>query len=222
MSTALVAGCVADILQRNPSLTPDQVKGRLMGTARGIATLDVTATGAGLVNAYAAATTAKPAANQSLPHDAAASTGLGLLQLDRGTTFSPSSNTAAGGVDAQTPLGQLQVTGEVVAQSPSTIDPANPLALVPWNAVSYTTTGWDATSWHATSWHENNWDATSWHATSWHETTWDATSWHGTDWLNSDWDATSWHATSWHDVDWDATSWHATSWHSAWYAAAWD
>jgi serine protease AprX len=210
MSTASVSGLVAQMLQANPSLTPDQVKYRLMETARDIAETDATKVGTGLVDAVAATTSdLSGSANQGLDP----ATGLGSLLLDRSSLQ----------VDAQTQIGPVMLTGEFVAQiDPDLSDPLNPGDLVTFNATSWHDIGWDATSWHATSWHENSWAATSWHATSWHATSWHATSWHGTEWANVDWDATSWHATSWHEMDWDATSWHATSWHSKWYAAAWD
>lgn len=59
-ATAIVSGIVALMLQKNPSLTPDQVKCRLMASARpavtskGKAAYSVFQQGAGLVNALAA------------------------------------------------------------------------------------------------------------------------------------------------------------------------
>ena len=51
MSAPMVAGVAALILQKSPTLTPDQVKYRLMSTAR---KLSITGTGSGYVDAYAA------------------------------------------------------------------------------------------------------------------------------------------------------------------------
>lgn len=205
MSTASVTGVVAQILQKNPLLTPNQVKHRLTSTARAIVDTDPLAAGRGLIDAYAAANSLSLAeANQGIEP----STGLGLLQLDRGSIE----------LDVATPAGAIALTGEFKAQTdPALVDLTNPAGLLPWVSLDYTTTGWDATSWRATSWRADDWAATSWRATSWRATTWDATSWRGTAWDDAAWDATSWRA-----IDWDATSWRATSWRAAWYAVAWD
>ncbi|MFP5353138.1 MAG: S8 family serine peptidase [Actinomycetota bacterium] len=205
MSTAYTSGVVAQILQRNPGLTPDQVKHRLMSTARAIAQTDPHAAGQGLVDAYAAATSSSLlSANQGIPQ----SSGLGSLALDRGSID----------VEVVTPAGQLALTGEFTAQTnPNNVSLSNPGGLVPFSSLTYTTSGWDGTSWRGTSWRTDEWAGTSWRGTSWRATVWDGTSWRGTSWRNEDWDGTSWRNT-----DWDGTSWRGTSWRSAWYAAGWE
>ncbi|HEU4481239.1 MAG TPA: S8 family peptidase [Actinomycetota bacterium] len=201
MSTATVSGIVAQMLQRSPGLTPDQVKHRLLAKARRIRTTRVRAVGQGLVDAFAATMSdSTKEANRGLEM----SDGSGSLEADRGSVE----------VFAGTPAGNAAIDGEFVAQSAS---PEDPLTLVPWVGLTYQTTGWDPASWDQTTWSTEEWTATSWKATSWKVTTWDGTHWDGTSWKNQDWSATSWK-----NVDWDATSWKATSWKSAWYAAAWD
>jgi serine protease AprX len=65
MSAPVVVGVVALLLQDEPDLTSDQVKYRLMSTAR---PLEGAGTGAGVVNAYAAVTgTSTEAANMGVP-----------------------------------------------------------------------------------------------------------------------------------------------------------
>ena len=65
MSAPVVVGVVALLLQDEPDLTPDQVKYRLMSTAR---PLEGEGTGAGVVNAYSAVTgTSTEAANTGIP-----------------------------------------------------------------------------------------------------------------------------------------------------------
>jgi serine protease AprX len=197
MSTATVSGVVAQMLQRDPALTPDQVKGRLMGTARPIATRDPATAGKGLIDAYAAATTTdNGSANQGLDP----ATGLGNLQPGRGSLA----------VEAQTPLGWLKVTGELVAQPGSD-------GLLPWVSLTYATTGWDPATWNLTTWATEDWAATAWDGTQWRATVWDGTQWRGTQWRNADWNRTQWRYS-----DWDGTQWRASSWQSKWYAAAWD
>ncbi|HEX2051392.1 MAG TPA: S8 family peptidase, partial [Actinomycetota bacterium] len=118
MATATVSGIVAQLLQDEPGLSPDQVKHRLTSTARDIDETDPMLAGSGLVDAYGAvASTSTAAANQGLAH----ATGLGLLEGDRGSA----------GVEVVTPLGQLFLQGEFVAQTdPARVSPANPAGLV--------------------------------------------------------------------------------------------
>ena len=207
MSTATVSGIVADMLQANPLLNPDQVKHRLKSTAREIADDDRYRVGDGLVDAYAATRSSSlREANRNpliLP-----STGLGLLELDRGSL----------GVDVHTPAGSVALTGELTAQTnPEEVSLENPTGLVAFNGTQWHDVGWEGTQWHGTQWHAGVWSGTQWHGTQWHGTQWHGTQWHGTQWHNVDWAGTQWHGTQWH-----GTQWHGTQWHTAWYAVAWE
>jgi hypothetical protein len=178
-----------------------------MNTTRRITNTDPNAAGKGLVDAYAATkSTSTQKANQGLL--LGLGNGLGSLQADRGSLQ----------IDVVTPTGMLGLSGERKAQyDDSLISLSNPLGLLPWVSLTYTTTGWDSLTYALTSWVNNDWTATKWRATKWRETSWDATKWRGSEWYNADWDATKWRGT-----DWNATKWRASSFQSAWYAAAWE
>ncbi len=205
MSTATVSGVVAQILQRTPGLNPNQVKFRLMKTARTIAETDPQKAGAGLIDSYAAVTSSLTgSANQNIDR----SSGLGLLSLDRGSIE----------LEVVTPAGQVALTGEFNAQlDPKGITLSNPTGLFPYVASNFTTSGWDAATWKAATWKTEDWTAATWKAATWKGTTWEAATWKGTEWDNLDWDAATWKGT-----DWDAATWKAATWKSEWYAAAWD
>ena len=203
MSTATVAGVVAQMLQSNPGLSPDQVKYRLTETAKPINDTDPNVAGNGVVDAYGAARSAATgAANQNVE----SSTGLGLLGLSRGSLD----------VWVNSPLGSVQLTGELTAQTdPASVDLTNPLGLIAWDGTAYAT--FDATKWSATKWSTEEWTATKWSGATFEATKWSGTKWSGTKWSNTDWDATKWSNT-----DWDATKWSGTKWSSHWYAVAWN
>ena len=213
MATATVSGVVAQMLQKDPSLTPNEVKARLTGSAREIATTGGNVAGAGLIDAYAAA---------HIPNNAAQayelSTGLGSLALDRGSLS----------IKVQTNLGGIPLVGEFVANtSPQVGNLISPAGLVPWNATNWSGTNWSATNWSATNWSGTNWSGTNWSGTNWSGTNWSGTNWSGTNWSgtnwsNSDWNATNWSGTNWSGTNWSGTNWSATNWSSAWYAYAWD
>jgi serine protease AprX len=215
MATAVTSGAVALILQRNPDLVPDQVKFRLMDTARQIVDTDPNAAGEGVIDAFGAATSASDnSANQGIEP----ATGLGSLELDRGSLR----------VEVVTPLGEIDLVGEYVAQTdPTIINPLNPASLVPWVGLTYTTTGWDPASWDFTTWATEQWLPTVWQEDQaplgWAPTvSVDGTQWRGTQWRNEDWDGTQWRGTQWRYADFDGTQWRATTWQSKWYAVAWN
>ncbi len=205
MATALATGVVAQMLQREPGLDPNQVKQRLMSTARPVAQTDQNTAGRGVIDAAAASNSADMTeANQGLTP----STGLGTLQLDRGSLS----------VQVVTAIGQVTLIGEYSAQlDPSAISLSNPAGLVPFSSLTYTATGWDPASWDSTTWKEDDWTSTTWKSTTWKATVWDGAAWQGTTWKDVDWSSTTWK-----NVDWDSTTWKSTQWQTAWYAAAWD
>ncbi|HEV2756096.1 MAG TPA: S8 family peptidase [Actinomycetota bacterium] len=205
MATATVTGIVAQMLDHQPQLTPDQVKHRLTSTARPIADADPTGTGAGIVDALAATTsTDMRAANQGLTP----SNGLGLLQGDRGSA----------GIEIVTPLGQLALYGEFIAQTdPDEVALDNPAGLVPWAGATWKAEGWDPASWEGATWKTDEWAGATWKGATWKATIWDGATWKGATWKNADWDGATWKG-----MDWDGATWKASSWQTKWYAAAWD
>lgn len=241
MATAVTSGAVALMLQKHPNLDPDQVKFRLMDTARTIVDTDVNSAGQGVIDAEAATMSrTSQRANQDID---ATSDGLGLLDSvpneegDRGSVRVE--------VVVQSPLGPVQVelVGEYVAQhDPDLLDLLNPdplkaAGVVPWLGVTYaasaaecplipppTQCGWNAASWDATTWANEQWLATTWAGTEFgfEATFWNGTQWRGTQWRNEDWDGTQWRGTQWRYAEWDGTQWRATTWQSKWYAAAWN
>src|SRR4051812_36515089 len=81
MSTGVVSGSVALMLQANSALTPDRIKYALTATARSAASDDRLAVGAGVVDAYGALRAPAGVANQNITR----SNGLGSLDLSRGS-----------------------------------------------------------------------------------------------------------------------------------------
>jgi serine protease AprX len=222
MSSALVSGIAAQIVQANPALVPDQIKYRLSATAKDIADTGRYSAGAGIVDAYAATkstSTAKANSDGGLLGgllNSLLSSGLGFIQPARGSLD----------IDVQTPLGVGSLLGEYKAQYDTNLL-STLLGLLPWASLEYTLTGWEAASWRGTSWATAPWAAASWRAASWRATEWVAASWRGSEWVaaswrGTEWDNADWDAASWRNVDWDAASWRASTWQSKWYAAAWD
>jgi serine protease AprX len=171
-SAAIVSGVAALMYQVNPSLTPDQAKAVLMGTA--LATFPGPGDGAGLVRAARAVNWAQccvarvPPVNQGLTP----STGTGSIEASRGSFHVYADLNGDGTPDL--------VQGEIDALG---------------NA-------WDDQNWAANMWDANTWDANMWDADAWDGTSWDATSWDATSWDATSWDADAWDANTWDSADW--------------------
>jgi serine protease AprX len=217
MSTATVSGVVAQMLQARPSLTNDQVKAQLTGTARRINELDPMKAGAGLIDAYAAATA--PVLGSGA-QGLSMSTGLGSLQLDRGS-FS---------VEVQTPLGPLPLTSELVAQtSPEVLTDTG---LVPWTGSNWTGSNWTGSNWTGSNWTGSNWTGSNWTGSNWTGSNWTGSNWTGSNWTGSNWTnetwngsnwtGSNWTGSNWTGSNWTGSNWTGSNWTSAWYASAWE
>jgi len=166
-SAAIVSGIVALMIDARPTITPNRVKGILMGTA--MPYLSGPAGGAGLVNAYGATIAAAytpnmyPKANQTLTP----STGLGSLEASRGS-FHVYADPDGDGVP-QLIQGEVDIRG------------------LPWVANSWNSNNWDANNWNANSWSSVEWAANAWDANNWDSNNWDSNSWDSNAWDSNTW-----------------------------------
>jgi serine protease AprX len=171
MSTGVVSGAVALMLQANTSLTPNRIKYSLTSTARDVASTDPMAVGAGLIDAYGALRAPAGLANQGVTR----SNGLGSLDLSRGSVQ----------VALNDPL-QTVVNGQLTAQ------------LLLWNAVVYTTGIWTPLTWDLTNFAGSRWYGSRWYdqadqvtGSRWYGSRWygelDGSRWYGSRWYGSRW-----------------------------------
>jgi serine protease AprX len=191
-AAAMVSGIVALMLQVNPLLTPNQVKGVLMRTATRLP--NQPGSGAGEVNAGAAVNAVTDllgllaASNGGLTP----STGTGSLDASRGSVHVYADLNNDGVPDL--------LTGEVVAFGS------------PWTARSWSSNTWSSYGWTAQSWSDAGWSAKSWSGMDWDAADWSESSWTGSSWSSSSWSDSDWSAKSWSSNDWSAKSWSAKSW----------
>jgi serine protease AprX len=216
-ASAVVSGVAALLLQYNPSLTPDQVKAILRGSATPLPTQSSTCQGSGYVNANAALSSKVPSPNQSA-QTFTPSTGSGTLEASRGTDHLENNGVVLSGerdIMGNTWYGFNKLTTNCVKVGKgkdATTVCTDTLTAVPtlWNGGS-----WNGTSWSGTSWSGTSWSGLSWSGTSWSGTSWSGLSWSGTSWSNMVWNGTSWSGTSWSGTSWSGTSWSGLSWSSS-------
>jgi serine protease AprX len=159
MATGVVSGAAALMLQANPGFTPDRVKHALVATARGAASADRMAVGAGVVDANAAAFAAPAGvANRGL----ARSNGQGSLGQSRGSVQ----------VQADDPLGT--VLGPVLGATLTA-------QLLLWNPGGYTGAPWVPSNWYLSTWEIHRWNRVTWYGNDWPGRKWAGSSWYGQD-----------------------------------------
>jgi len=143
-STAVVSGVAALVLSQTPTLTPNQVKYRLVSTARTLTTGPSALAGAGVVNAYAATTSSSLASANS---GVAPSVGGGSLQATRGAAcLADSSGACLSDTDADAALG---------------FDPTGYLT-TPWSGSQWVGSQWVGSQWVGSQWVGSQWVSLPW------------------------------------------------------------
>ena len=168
-STAIVSGVAALVLSRTPSLTPDQVKERLIATARAMPGGNTPATGAGVVDAFAATmSTDTSAANVGV----APSVGGGSLQATRG------------------PACLVDSTGACMSD-------ADANATLGFNPDAYFGSSWAGSQWVGSQWVGGVWSGSQWVGSQWVGSQWVGSQWVAGQWMGSQWVGSQWVGSQW-------------------------
>ena len=139
-ATPVLTGIAAQILARNPEMTPDQVKGALLRRARPVPRAENNSCGVGQVNAVRAVLNATKSSNPN-------------AALNRFLT-----------ADAETGLTVFDaVSWSDAIRSDVSWD------AVSWSDVSWSDVSWDAVSWSDVSWTDVSWTDVSWSDVSWED-----------------------------------------------------
>jgi serine protease AprX len=187
-SAAVVSGGVALLLQRNPWLTPDQVKGLLKATATKLPGDSSPTQGAGFLNLRGAVETLQRGAVPAYTQTWARSTGAGSLEAARG------------GSHATDPDNEAVLSGE------------QDIFGVAWNGAAWNKASAAGTAWTGGTWRGTAWAGPAWVGSSWPSTAWTRFSWSGVDWSRRSWSTMSFERFSWSGDDWSRRSWSADSW----------
>ena len=196
-AAAVMSGAAALVLQKNPALTPDQVKKMLTQTATRLSSASSQTQGAGELN-LAAALTASPVAYSN---KSTASSGTGTLEGSRGSghlvkdgvTLSGEKDIMGSPFDASS-MARLEAAGK--SWSGGT-----------WNGKSWSGSDWLGKSWSGASWSGKSWSGSDWSGKSWSSTTWSGASWSGKSWSNASWTGNSWLEATWANNVWAGSRW---------------
>src|SRR5689334_4690548 len=183
-AAAVTSGAVALLLQKRPTLTPDQVKALLMATANPLPKVTSYAKGAGELNVKAAVGAALPSSYTQLwPR----STGTGSLEQSRGTAHVTDPDA---GVDL---IGETDIMGQ------------------PWNGAAWAAKATSGTAWTGGTWNSSVWTGSAFGIGT---TSWSGVTWTGTDWTSRSWTSRSWTGAVWDGRSWTSRSWSGRSWTS--------
>ena len=139
-SAPVISGIAAQILARNPDMTPDQVKGAIMRRARPVPMAENRSCGVGQVNAVRAVYNATTASN---PNRA----------LDQFLKVDPSTGQTVFDAVSWSDVIKANVSWDAVS----------------WSDVSWSDVSWDAVSWSDVSWSDVSWSDVSWSDVSWED-----------------------------------------------------
>ena len=142
----VVAGAAANILAAHPNFTPDQVKGALMLTAKGLQKLGG-AGGVGVVQAEDAVKLNNPP-NPNLVLDS--------------FVVPPAGGSSSVSFDA--------ASWNSAAQASASWNSAS------WDSASWNSASWNSASWDSASWDSASWDSASWNSASWNSASWNSDS----------------------------------------------
>jgi serine protease AprX len=148
MAAPVVAGVVALMLEKNPVLTPAQVKHRLKATATPLAYGTPESTGSGLVNAVAAVGSAD------------------------GSGENPGYGFSDGLADEMYPY----IYGQPIQWRDLNFNGGVDSSGTPWSQVTWSNVVWDEVTWQDITWEAFTWSLVTWEDITWEDITWETAS----------------------------------------------
>jgi serine protease AprX len=184
-SAAVVSGAAALLLQRNPNLTPDQVKGLLRSSADRLSSTADPTQGAGLLDIKGAVELLEKGSKAAYKQSWSASSGTGTLEAARGGSHVSDPD------NGQILSGEQDIFG------------------VAWDAPTWAADSFQRRSWSGGTWRGSEWAGSGWSGSSWAAVDWSRRSWSGVEWSRRSWSTMSFLRRSWSGDDWQRRSWSA-------------
>jgi serine protease AprX len=192
-AAAITAGTVALILQKYPSLTPDQVKRFIATNTQALSTeTDPDYVGSGEISLNKLLTKTPASYTQNFTK----ATGTGSLELARGSDHLT--------LDGVVLSGEKDIFGRAFSSAS--------MAALEAAGSSWSGGSWNGSSWSGSSWSGSSWSGSSWSGSSWSGRSWSGSSWSGNTWSGSSWSGSSWSGRSWSGSSWSGRSWSGGSW----------
>jgi serine protease AprX len=207
-AAAVAAGLAAQLIQRYPSATPDQVKAMLGSSAMKI-TLKSSpyAQGHGAIVGDLFLKATLPQSTSTAP---LATIGDAPINNDR--------QDATLALDGVALNGELDVQGNPwpgaawAAAATTTTSWNGGLWLAhPYTGAAMTTAGWATAAW-PTSWSGTPWAGVGGSGGTWNGVRWNGLRWNGTTWAGLRWNGVRWNGVRWNAIDWSGLRWNGVRW----------
>ena len=196
-AAAVTSGTVALILQKYPTLTPDQVKNFIVSNARMSEDYDRNSWGSGRVSLSTMANKTPAAFTQTWP----AATGTGSLELSRGVDHLTKNGVVL--------AGEKDIFGQTFSSGAMATAEANGSS---WSGGQWNGSTWSGSSWSGSTWSGSTWSGSSWSGSTWSGSTWSGSTWSGSSWSGSTWSGSSWSGSTWSGCTWSGGSWASAAW----------
>ena len=190
-AAAVVSGAAALLVQANPSLTPDQVKAALVGTATPLAGVPAVSQGAGQLDVEAAVGLVRAALTPG-PAQTALKAAVQRFPVASGTG---SLEAARGGANLVDLASGTVLSGEVDVQG-------KPFRAASWAKLSAAGTAWTGGVWNSARWSGDTWESARWSGS-----TWQSARWSSARWSSDGWDSARWSDSSWDSARWSSARW---------------
>ncbi len=193
-AAAVTSGAVALVLEKYPSMPPDQVKRFITSTARWLTTSARASRHSNRALDFRSLAHNEPSRHfyaQNYP----AATGTGSVELSRGGDHLTR--------DGVVLAGEIDIFGQPFA--PGTAGSS-------WSGGVWNGSTWSGSTWSGSTWSGSTWSGSSWSGSSWSGSTWSGLSWSGSTWSGSSWSGSSWSGSSWSGSSWSGHTWASATW----------
>jgi serine protease AprX len=192
-AAAIASGSIALILQKHPTMTPNQVKKFITGDVAKVPGASSEAQGAGEIRLAKLLTVKAPGAFTPKHRNG---TGLGSVDASRG-----SDRLTKDGVVLN---GEVDIFGK----------PFNAALVAQLTATGSTWSGgmWNGSTWSGSTWSGSTWSGSTWSGSSWSGSSWSGSTWSGSTWSGSTWSGSTWSGSSWSGSSWSGGAWATGSW----------
>jgi serine protease AprX len=199
-ATAVTSGLAADLFQRYPNATPDQIKNLLLRSANPFkrSPLSQLRSFDGNPGALSGgkAMTKSLFSSDGARQDFAPAQGTGSLEAARG--------------DAHLSNGISELSGEQDIFGNA------------WTPQAWATASAAGTSWQGGTWNGQRWSGDDWSGQSWSNVTWSANDWSGQRWSGQRWSGAQWDGQRWSGQRWSGDAWAGQRWRGQrWSATDW-
>lgn len=208
-AAAVTSGLVADLFEKYPTATPDQIKKALIESTIEFKTggltkpLEALAKDEGTVNA---STAISRATLDKSTQNFTAATGTGSLETARGGLHLSNGTTEL--------TGEYDIFGNAWnAQAWATAsDAGTSWSGGLWNASRWTGDAWTGQRWSNSTWTGNDWTGQRWSGQRWSGLAWDGQRWSGQRWSDAGWAGQRWSGDNWDGQRWSGQLWSSSDW----------